>query len=489
MSAGKLTVITATQPATLGKTFSLDAGGALQKRTAAQMLEGSFEVVEFDGVAALASILAGVGTDHAITASLPVNGARSGRIVTRNKLRENPGALARTKEHFGFVSGQPGVMILDYDPPGGSVVRSCKDLWGLMLDTVPEVAQAGVIWWCSGSSHILNGDIELQGLRGQRLYILVTDLADVPRAAGVLSQRLWLAGLGRIEVSASGQTLLRDIFDGAMPQPARLDFCGGAVCESPLEQRRGAPVVLSDGGWLDTAAVLPDLDAKTLARYEGMVSDAKEKAEPAARTQREVWKAARVNDETARHMQGGMSHTDASERAERTLSSALSGVLLGDFSITLSDGRPVSVGAVLDDRERFHGALCFDPLEPEYQGGKVTGKLYLFGAQPTLHSFAHGGRTYSLRRQPARIYVASGRKAEVADELRQRLADEPDIFLRGGVLVRYTDGRLLPIKRAAGLAYEVGRRYALFRKSDKGVDMAVDLDDATANMILASIGA
>ena len=488
MSEGKLTVITATQPATLGKTFSLDAGGTLQKRTAGHMTEGRFQVAEFADVNGLLAILAGVGTDHAITASLPTNGGRSGRIVTRDKLKECPDALARTKEHFGFASGQPGVMILDYDPPAGSVVRTREEIWRLVCEAVPEVADAGVIWWCSGSSFIFNGDVELQGLRGQRLYILVADLADVPRAAGVLSQRLWLAGLGRIEVSASGQKLARDVFDGAMPQPARLDFCGGAVCEPPLEQRRGAPVVLSDGGWLDTGAALPDLDAKTLARYEGMVSDAKDKAESAARVRREVWKASRVTAGTARHMQAGMSHTDASEWAERTLSSALSGVLLGDFEITLSGGKTVSVGGVLDDRERFHGALTLDPLEPAYQGGKVTGKLYLFGAQAVLHSFAHGGRTYQLRRQPARIYVAAGRKAEVADELRQRLADEPDIFVRGGVLVRYSDGRLTPIKRAAGLAYEVGRRYALFRKSDKGVDVAVDLDDATANMILASMG-
>ena len=72
-------------------------------------------------------------------------------------------------------------------------------------------------------------------------------------------------------MSASGQTLLRDIFDGAMPPNPRAPILRAALCESPLEQRRGAPVVLSDGGWLDTAAALPDLDAKTLARYEGMV--------------------------------------------------------------------------------------------------------------------------------------------------------------------------------------------------------------------------
>ena len=114
----------------------------------------------------------------------------------------------------------------------------------------------------------------------------------------------------------------------------------------------------------------------------------------------EVWKASRVTAGMTKHAgRGDEPHGRERVEAERTLSSALSGVLFGDFEITLS-GKTVSVGAVLDDRERFHGALTLDPLEPAYQGGKVTGKLYLFGAQAVLHSFAHGGRTYPSR-QPA----------------------------------------------------------------------------------------
>ncbi len=154
----------------------------------------------------------------------------------------------------------------------------------------------------------------------------------------------------------------------------------------------------------------------------------------------------------------------------------------------LENGKEVTIGQVLDDRDRYHGALCKDPLEPDYQNGKITAKFYLYGSAPLLHSFAHGGATYRLHRQPTRIYLQFGRKAETANEIRDRLADEPDIFLKAGVLVRLEAGRLVPIKRAAGLGYLVGTRFALFRRYADGRDVPADLDDAVSNMILAAIG-
>ena len=54
------------------------------------MTGSGFEVAEFASKPGSLRQSCRVGTDHAITASLPVNGGRSGRIVTRNKLRGMP---------------------------------------------------------------------------------------------------------------------------------------------------------------------------------------------------------------------------------------------------------------------------------------------------------------------------------------------------------------------------------------------------------------
>lgn len=488
MSAGHLTLITATRPASLGKRFTLKPDGTLGKTTAGELVEGEYAVQEFSYVDSLGELLARVGNHQALTASLPLDGSRAGAIVTQAARRTNPDALARTKDCFGFPVGVPGVLVLDYDPPTGGVPLTRDQLWGVLRAVVPRVETAGVVGWCSGSSFIHHGVRELQGLRGQRLYIMVDDLNDTPRFCETLAQKLWLAGYGRVDISSSGQKLLRHIFDDAMVQPARLDFCGGAICDPPLVQRRGAPEVLSGGGFLDTRSALPDLTREEAQRYEALRADAREQAEPEARAARESWKASRVQAGVSALVASGVPVADAHARAERTLVSALGGVLLGDYELVLEDGRRVSVGRVLDERERYHGALCLDPLEPDYLGRKVVGKLYLFGASPVLHSFAHGGASYRLRRQPDRIYLASGRRAEVADEIGRKLAEEDDLFLRGGCLVRYDAGRLVPIRKAAGLAYLVGSRFALFRKGAKGEDVPADLDDGTANMVLASLG-
>jgi hypothetical protein len=97
-----------------------------------------------------------------------------------------------------------------------------------------------------------------------------------------------------------------------------------------------------------------------------------------------------------------------------------------------------------------------------------------------IHSFAHGGATYRLRRQPVRIFLKAGRRAETANEIMEKLAAEEDLFIRGGCLVRLDRGRLLPIKRPSALSYLVGLRYALFKHARDGAAIAADLDDQTA---------
>ena len=484
MSACAVTVFTTTKPATLGKTYRLGVSG-LEKTTAGQMVEGSYEVLSFDGTQGLAALLASIRTDQALSASTPVDASAAGRIVTRSALKDNTGALARTKEHFGFASGVPGLVILDYDVHGTPLSRD--DLWSILKAACPAVADAGVVAWSSGSSHLFSGDTELQGLRGQRVYAVAQDGCDVDRFGEVLAKRLWLAGHGRIEVSASGSLLERGIFDAAMFQPARLDFIGGAVCHPPVSQRRGPPVILSDGPWLDTRAAMPDLTAAEEARYVAAVEDAKAKAEPAAAAARSAWVAARIEAGVTRLVAAGVPAEQAKERTERTLNSALSRVLMGDFALTLEGGRVVSVGEVLDNRERYHGALCLDPLNPGHRGGAADGKLYLYGASPILYSFDDGGVTYRLRRQPLRLYLRPGCKSELVSELVEWLAGEPDLFTRGGVLVQVDDGAVRLVRKHR-LAHLVGSRVALYRRNDKGQDIPADVPGDAIDQLAELVG-
>ncbi len=485
MTAGKLTLITSNQPAHLGKTFRLTAAG-LEKRTAGQMVEGSFEVREFSDVSTLAEILAGVTSSQALMASLPKDGRRAGKIVTKDMKPNHPGALARTKEDFGFPTNQAGVLVLDYDPPTSTTPLKRDQLWALLLATVPGLDAAGALWWCSGSSFIYQGAEQVQGLRGQRIYILIQDVSDTERFGEILFKRLWLAGHGRVEISKAGSMLPRSVFDQAMFQPARLDFCGGAVCELPLEQRRGQPVILSNGGWLGTRAALPDLTAHEQAAFEDLVEAAKLKAAPEAEVIKAKWSAERVPAMVERLVKSGIPTDQATERAERTLSSALRGVLLGDFSITLDGGKSVTVGEILDDRARFHGVLTKDPIEPDYQNAKTCGKLYLFGSSPVLSSRAHGGQTFKLLRQPARLYITKGGAATLVDQIIEKLNQEPDLYECGGLIVRVESGRVRHLRKHA-LMHTIQSRIAFFTKDAKGNDTPADLPPNIADMVIAML--
>lgn len=493
MKPCNVTVFTTLKPATLGKTYKLGLKG-LEKTTAGAMAEGTYEVQSFDSEQGLVEFLSSVRTDQAISASIPANGSVGGRVLTKDAVAALKAAgggkagevvLSRTKDCFSFPAEGPGLISLDYDPHGTPLTRD--EIWVLLTAACPAVAECAVVWWCSGSSHVFNGETEIQGPHGQRFYLVAADGADVMHFAQVLAQRLRLAGHGRIDVSVSGSLLDRGLFDAAMFEPARLDFIGGAVCFPPLSQRRGLPVVLSEGGWLDTRAAMPDLTALEEARYVAALDDAKAKAEPAAAAARAAWVANRVAAGTAKLVANGVPSEQAKERIERTLTSALGRVLMGDFEITLEGGRVVTVGEVLDNRDRHHGSKCLDPLNPEHRGGAADGKLYLWGAVPTLFSLDDGGVTYKLCRQPARLYLAPGRKAELASDIVAWLAGEPDIFTKGNVLVQVTDGAVRPVRKHR-LTHLVGSRVALYRRSEKGQDIPVDLPGDVVDMVAELVG-
>jgi len=484
---GKLSRITSHIPETLGKTFKLDQRGEIHQTTAAQLLEGEINVLEFESVADVVRILKSTGDNQALCNSLPINGMVDAVLVTKKLLAKNPDAksITRSKEHLVLPSNQPGILTLDYDPPKNNEEVLSKDyLWTLLNSIVPAIKDSGVIWWCSGSSYIFNGGREHQGLRGQRIYILIQDLSDVERFGEVLAKRLWLCGHGAINISKSGQKLIRSTFDEAMFEPARFDFIGGAVCFDTLEQRRGEPEVLSNGGWLDTLRALPSLTSAEEAKYLRLVEDAKLKAESASIAAKEVWLEGRMSYMVEKLTSSGLEVSIATERAMHCLRSALDDKLHGDYEIILDDEEVVSVGHILDNREKYHGRLTKDPLEPEYQNRKTVGKLYLFGSTPNLYSFARGGRNFNLRRQPARLNVVKGGRAQLADEIIKILRNDGDIFSRAEQLVQIGQGKTTILKRSA-LAHAIGTRVSLYSKNVKGVDCPTDVTGETCDMVSA----
>ncbi len=482
---GSLTVFTTSKPAHLGKLFSLK-DGQLVKGVAGNMYEGSYEVRTFDSREGLADLLKTIGTDQAICASLPRTEATTGRLLTIEKAAA-AGCLARTKVDFPFKA-TPGILTLDYDPPKEELALSRDELWTRLIRVCPAADNAGAVWWSSGSSHIHGPEGELQGLRGQRLYLLIQDASDIERAGKVLADQCWLHGLGRVDISKSGSKLLRTLWDEAMHQPARLDFIGGAVCDAPVFQQRTSPTLMGGDGWLDTKTALPELTDAQVARLKGIQTDAQDKVQPESEAQRQKWIDRRASEEGNRlHKEDKLPLPDAMQQGRRIAESALSGTLYGSYRIPLTGGKYVTVADVLDNWQEWDKKKTLDPLEPDHRNFEECGILYLTGTEQKLYSFAHGGITFRLARQPTRVLYRKGRQSPIADELAQALSAQGDIFLSGEAeLMQALPGRMKPLDRHDA-QYLLGHRVILVVRKD-GHDVPMNIPAELVNNTFSAMG-
>ncbi len=473
-----LTIMTAIKPARLSKGYSLGANGDLLKSPGGILVKGKIETRDIETLVDFAEILKGLTPAQALVYGVPMNAAA--RVMTRKDFADAgrpEGATTRTNDAFAWPQG-PGVMMMDYDPntTGDSLARD--GLVQAIRDSAPGLSGAELLWWPSASSCIWREEKELRGIMGQRLYMLVHDAADIPRAGRTLVDRLWLAGHGHIEISASGAMLERTLVDASVWQSSRFDFAGGAACGHGLEQRRGDPVIIEGNSEpIETCAALPDLTSEERQRVATIKFEAKGASHAEAERVKESWIDARVQEIVAPEAR---SDPEAIKQAEGIARRALElEVLAGDFVVMVErDGNvaPVKVGDLLDNRDRWHGCLTRDPLEPGYDGPRLVGRLFLLQARPSINSFAHGGKTYRLHRAPDRVELIKGHTAEAATATIDLLRRDPVAFDFGGQLALADGGRVHPLCEH-GLEHHLGYVTQFWRMvTQGGVAVPTDCD-------------
>jgi hypothetical protein len=450
-------LINATKPKCVTKEFSL-VDGKLEKKTIASVFEGSMQVQESENASQFADFLQTLGPNQCLTYGIP---PRDAQLVTEEvwiNLGKPNDPLPRTQSVFDWPNG-PGVLMLDYDAPkDGTEPLGGKELIQALLEACPDIKSSGLIWWPSTSSHIYSGETKITSLKGQRIYLFVKDARDIERAGKTLNERLWTLGHGRYEISVSGSLLMRSVFDGAVWQSNRIDFAAGAMCGPGLEQRRGKPKLLwvrEPFVFLETREAIPALTKEEADR--ALVNQANSKVQLASQAEqaKDAWVNDRVKALQIRHPE--LDEKAAIMMARRAVDSY---DLMGDWPIFIKDheGRKkeITVLEALDKPEIYHGRLTLDPLEPDYDGGRWVGKLYLYSPRPNLNSFAHGGAIFRLHRQPARIEIVTGKGRETTDALLEVLRHSPDIFDFGEEMVRVGQvGALHPLNEHS-LRYVAG---------------------------------
>jgi hypothetical protein len=440
------TLITATVPATVTKEFSLQPDGTLHKQTTAQVTAGKMEVVKSANLHDCLNLHKSLETNQCLMYGVPPHSPVD--LVTE-KIWEANGCpasqIARTKKAMNWPAG-PGILMLDYDAPkDGKQTLSQEELFQAMFDACPYLEFADILWCPSTSSCIWHGDQELTGIKGQKIYIMVSDARDIPRAGQALLIKLWAKGYGHYEISKSGSLLERGLFDASVWQTNRIDFAAGAKCHGELEQRRGDPILFQNDlvGMVDLNFMIADPSKEEITLADRYKASQKALVTEEAKHVRKVWEQERVEEMTRKYPD------TQKEQLEFTVGRAVERRdLLADWIIIVIDNdthKEVSVQQILDNPQHYHEMLTLDPLEPDYDGRRPVGKLFLIGARQRLHSMAHGGTTFSLSRTLSRVEIVKGKERDATDSLLDILRRAPGVFDFGGELITVGDnGELLP---------------------------------------------
>ena len=389
-----LTILT-NEKGLAAKIFTLNSAGELEKTSAAQIYKGTFHRIKVRGVAGLLAEIEDFDSNQATTYGTPKIEADTGKIATQRSLNGSGDTIARDREHFAFAEGEPGVLMLDYDPRKGHKPLSRQELDAILCEVMPELGRVERAWRPSASAFIYrkSDGAELIGSGGWRCYTIVDDASAIPTIGALLYQRLWEAGHGFIQLSKSGALLDRSLVDASVWQPERLDFAAAPKLAEGLERRASEGVILPGVAMLATAGLAADVKPLDAWRSTSRVlqkkrDEIKPKAEKAQK---------RFAKERVEKLKEEGINVDAAviERAAKEQ------ILAREFIVHTADGRAITVGELLDHRKKWHGKRFCDPLEPGYANDRRIAVAYTDQDTPIIWSFAHGGVKYTL--QDARV--------------------------------------------------------------------------------------
>lgn len=481
-----ITIAVSQRPDRLTKKWEI-VDGTPKKIQAGEMSQGTVHKVDAPKPVALADILGRLTSNQALIFGLA--DADKAPVVTKEKLPQAaPGTIARTADAFSWNDG-PGWMLLDGDPLPGQEPLSREQWLNMLFDIAPMLRDAPMVWSVSSSSMIFNSESgdQITGIRGQRLYILVADARDIPRAGKALVDRFWLAGHGLFIVSTSGKTLRRCPIDDCVWQTNRLDFAAPPVCVPPLVARRPHPEVMNDDAVpLMTVDAMPDLtesECKTLIDLMNTMRGCDDLLAEINLT-RDTWIDERLSAIP------DMPQEVQEQARERLRDAVENRRLFGDFELIHSSGERVKVGQLLDNPDRWHGERFHDPLEPDYSNSdrRIAWCNLKSGGVPFIYSHAHGGSRYRLLRPVQTLQIQQGELPQILPKILDRLRLDSEVFERAGLLVRLADGELLAAEKAWLQTYlESAFQLMMFdARSEKWT--VRDCPDKLAQRLLASRG-
>ncbi|WP_407120060.1 hypothetical protein [Bradyrhizobium sp. STM 3561] len=191
LAGAELTLITKLdEPSLMSKRLSLNDDGSLNSDGSKCWMSKGIAARALAATAAmLARIIVACRSNQAIAlGSMAKNIAAPVHIVTKDRINENPGCIARTRDFINYRSGVPSWVLIDFDtkgmPPEVKVkIDASGGMWECLLKIAPGLARAARVSRSSTSAGLSRGDTGelIPGSDGEHHYLLVADGGDIER--------------------------------------------------------------------------------------------------------------------------------------------------------------------------------------------------------------------------------------------------------------------------------------------------------------------
>jgi hypothetical protein len=375
----------------VGKRFTFK-DNKLDYETLGTVSTGVMDRIEVNDLEGLGAVITGLKTSQCLCYG--VTDFESIKLMSDDvweKKGRPDNARPRTQNFMHWPTGR-AVLMLDYDPPKDGLAKSGEELIAAVRGLHPEIAAADCLHYWSSSSFVQAGG-QNTGPRGQRIYFILDKGIAAEQIMEAIHTLSWAQKLGRWDVSAAGSLLDRGLLDRSVVQPQGVDYCAGAVLTEGVTQDRGLPTLLkgSRGGDFIAGNILPLPEEITrLAAQNRELAKAEKATE--AQAVKQAYSASRIE-----HLVAQGSDRKAAQEAVKAATETQ--YLLGDWELVIKARggiKTITVRDVLNDREKYNGTICKDPIEPDYDGGRWVGKIYADVGGARLYSQAHGGATYLL---------------------------------------------------------------------------------------------
>src|SRR3984893_12731139 len=369
----------------MSKRIFLNAQGELQSDgSQCLMVQGEAERVAVPTAGKLAEVISRCPSDSAIALGALRDGLPTSVPVTvPRKLKDNPGAITRSREYIDYRPGSPGWVLIDFDTKGmpahiADRIETAGGMLNALLTVAPGLDGAARVSRGSTSSGLFRSDtgLPVPGSNGTHHYVLLQDGRDAKRFLHDLHDRCWLCGLGWHLIGAAGQLLERSLVDRMVGFGERLCFEGAPQILPPLAQDPAKRVPEARvGEALDSRQVAPRLNECELHRV----------AEVRARHDK------KLADKISQKFEIPIT------TAVRLMQARHRGVLLPYVDLDFDHLGIVPVLQVLADPDCFIGETLADTLEGADYGRCKAKVMQDDEGGLFIHSFAHGRAIYRLR--------------------------------------------------------------------------------------------